>query len=134
MKKIITSVLAVLALVSSFVIANSVEDRIKPVGDLCMAGDACAAAVVATSSSSEPRTGEAIYGTSCTTCHATGVAGAPMLGDGAAWSARVAEKGLDTLYTHAIGGFMGMPAKGMCFDCSDDEIKVAVDYILDNSK
>lgn len=43
-------------------------------------------------------------------------------------------KGMDTLYTHAIGGFNAMPAKGLCMTCSDDEVKAAVDHMIENSK
>lgn len=112
---------------------ETMEERLAPVGELCMAGDACAAAVVELAAAGGARSGDAVYSTKCATCHATGAAGAPKLGDAAAWGPR-AEKGKDTLYTHAIGGFNGMPAKGLCFDCSDDEIKAAVDYMVDNSK
>jgi len=133
MKKIVASVLTAVALFSALAVAETIEDRIKPVGELCMAGDECAAAVVAVASSSEPRTGDAIYGKSCTTCHAAGVAGAPKTGDVAAWAPRIA-KGMDVLYTHAISGFNAMPAKGMCFDCSDDEMKAAVDYLVDSAQ
>lgn len=111
---------------------ESVEDRIKPVGEVCMAGDPCAAAVVA--ASSEPRSGEAVYSTKCFTCHATGAAGAPKLGDAANWSARIEARSVDGLYTSAWNGFKAMPAKGLCMDCSEDEIKAAVDHILANSK
>lgn len=133
MKKVIASVFAAAAFISACVFAESIEERIKPVGELCMAGDECAAAVVASAASSEPRSGEEIYGKACTTCHAAGLAGAPKMGDAAAWAPRIA-KGMDALYTSAINGLNGMPAKGMCFDCSDDEMKVAVDYMVNNSK
>lgn len=111
---------------------ESAADRTKPVGEICMAGDPCAAAVVA--SSGEPRNGEQVYSTKCFTCHATGAAGAPKTGDAAIWSTRLAAHGKDGLYEHAIKGFNAMPAKGLCMDCSDDEIKHAVDYMLDHSK
>ena len=59
--------------------------------------------------------------------------GAPKFGAPEHWTARI-EKGMDTLYTNAISGFQGMPAKGLCMDCSDDELKAAVDYMVDGSK
>lgn len=115
--------------------SETVEERIEPVGDLCMAGDDCAATVVADAGGAAgPRSGEEVYSTKCFTCHATGAAGAPKLGDVAAWDARLAERGIDGLYTSAIKGFKGMPAKGLCMDCSDEEIKASVDYILEQSK
>ena len=68
-----------------------------------------------------------------TACHATGAGGAPMLGDAVAWADRIAQ-GNDALYDHAINGLNGMPAKGLCMDCSDEEIQVAVDYMVVGSQ
>lgn len=113
---------------------ETAADRTKPVGEVCMAGDPCAAAAVASAASGEPRSGEVVYSTKCFTCHATGAAGAPKLGDAAAWASRLAERGEQGLYDSAIKGFKAMPAKGLCMDCSDDEIKASVDHILANSK
>jgi cytochrome c5/cytochrome c553 len=79
------------------------------------------------------RSGESIFNTVCTACHTTGAAGAPKLGDKAAWSSRLAE-GKDTLYQHALHGFKVMPAKGTCTDCSDEEIKAAVDYMVSKAR
>lgn len=112
---------------------ETAADRTKPVGEVCMAGNPCAAAAVA-AAGGEPRSGEQVYSTSCFTCHATGAAGAPKTGDAAAWAARLSAHGQDGLYEHAIKGFNAMPAKGLCMDCSEDEIKHAVDHILANSK
>ncbi len=60
--------------------------------------------------------GKTIYGKLCTTCHTTGVAGAPKLGSKSAWGPRIAQ-GIDTLVKHAMNGYTGpdgnhMPAKG----------------------
>lgn len=75
--------------------------------------------------------GEKLYAASCKTCHETGLAGAPKLGDKAAWKDRIAQ-GSDTMYKHAIAGFKGkmgiMPPKGGS-TASDDEVKAAVDYM-----
>ncbi len=113
---------------------ETAADRTKPVGEVCMAGDPCAAAAVASASAGEPRSGEQVYSSSCFTCHATGAAGAPKLGDAAAWAARIDARGVDGMYNSAINGFQAMPAKGLCMDCSEDEIKASVDHILANSK
>jgi len=131
--------LGLLAVITGFSVAvyaatETVADRTKPVGEVCMAGDPCAAAVVASASSGEPRSGEQVYSTKCFTCHATGAAGAPKLGDAAAWAPRLSERGVDGLYESALKGFKAMPAKGMCMDCSEEEIKHAVDHILASSK
>lgn len=133
--KIIVSVVTltvavVLSAFSTAAVKDDIADRISPAGHLCMSGDDCAAAPIAVASG--PRSGEDVYNT-CAACHNTGAAGAPKLGDVAAWAPRIAQ-GAETLYTHAIGGFKGMPAKGLCGDCSDDEIKAAVDHIVANSQ
>jgi cytochrome c5 len=81
--------------------------------------------------------GKEIYAGACFVCHDTGSAGAPKIGDAAAWSARIVQ-GTDTLYAHAVKGFMGeaglMPPKGGRMDYSDDDVKAAVDYMLSKSQ
>jgi len=90
----------------------------------------------ATSAVSDAR-GNEVYDAACFICHATGVAGAPKLGDSADWAPRI-ERGADLLYKHAIEGFMGeaglMPPKGGRMDYSDDDVKAAVDYMVNNSQ
>jgi cytochrome c5 len=124
------TVAVVLSAFSTASVKDEVANRIMPIGSLCMTGDTCAAAPVVVASG--PRTGEQVYNT-CAACHASGAAGAPKFGDVAAWAPRIAQ-GAETLYTHSINGFKGMPAKGLCNDCSDDEIKAAVDHIIAGSK
>lgn len=80
-----------------------------------------------------PRSGEDVYASKCAACHVSGAAGAQKLGDKAAWAPVIA-KGIDVLYTNTISGFNGMPAKGLCFDCTDDELKAAVDYMVEQSQ
>ncbi|WNO09017.1 cytochrome c5 family protein [Teredinibacter sp. KSP-S5-2] len=134
MKYILSGVASLLLAASVLVTAETVEDRVKPVGDLCMEGEDCAAAPAGDAAGAGgARSGEDIYKSKCTTCHATGAANAPKLGDVAAWAPRIA-KGVDVLYVSAISGFNGMPAKGLCFDCSDDDLKATVDYMINNSK
>jgi cytochrome c5 len=72
--------------------------------------------------------GEKIFTANCASCHGTGVLGAPKFGDKAAWAPRIAQ-GKDTLYTHALGGFKMMPAKGGNAALKDDEVKAAIDYM-----
>ena len=133
MKKLF-GILLMTAMVSGTAVANDdeVQARIAPVGSTCMQGDECAAAP-APAAAAGPKSGKDVYAGFCTTCHGAGVMGAPKFGTAADWAPRVA-KGKDTLYTHAIGGFNAMPPKGMCAACSDDEIKSAVDYMVDGSK
>lgn len=128
---IVGLILSGVVLGQSAAVSELIENRITPEGSTCMAGDACAAAAVVASNG--PRSGEEIYTASCAMCHGTGVAGAPKLGVAGDWAPRL-EQGLEVLYTHAIEGFNGMPPKGMCMACSDDELNATVDYMLNNSK
>lgn len=106
-----------------------VARRVQPVETLNLGAVAANTEVAAVAQS-----GEAVYTSVCTACHGAGVAGAPKTGDAAAWEARVAQ-GMDTVYTHAIEGYQGeagyMPAKGGNPALSDDEVKAAVDYMLE---
>jgi len=79
------------------------------------------------------RSGEDIYKSTCFACHGTGAAGAPKFGDKAAWGPRI-DKGMDTLIKHATNGFNAMPPRGTCNDCSDDELKSAIEYMVSNSQ
>ncbi|MCC7516828.1 MAG: cytochrome c5 family protein [Pseudomonadales bacterium] len=108
---------------------NSVAANTAPVGQTCLQGQPCASAVAA-SSGGAARSGEQVYNASCHTCHATGAANAPKLGDAAAWNPRLAARNKEGLYKSAENGFNGMPPKGLCMDCSADELKGAVDYML----
>jgi len=137
MKRVLAVVLLGFGLTAGAVMA-SVEDeirsRIAPVGSVCVQGEDCGeSAAPAQSASSGPRSADEVYASACAACHDTGAAGAPKKGDTAAWSPRV-EKGLDTLVTHAINGFNAMPAKGGCSSCSDEEIEIAVELMVDASQ
>ncbi|HEX4857960.1 MAG TPA: c-type cytochrome, partial [Usitatibacteraceae bacterium] len=77
--------------------------------------------------------GEATYKLACSACHAAGVAGAPKLGDKAAWAARVA-KGASALHGSALKGLNAMPPKGGNAGLPDAEVKAAVDYMIAQSK
>ncbi|WP_461517642.1 c-type cytochrome [Porticoccus sp.] len=109
---------------------KAMSERLAPAGEVVLEKDVPSAPVAAASG---PRSGDEIYNSKCTACHSTGAAGAPKLGVAADWESRVAQ-GLETLYANALNGVRGMPAKGLCMDCSADEIHAAVDYMVDNSK
>ena len=90
---------------------------------------ATAAAGAAGTPKGDPAKGKAVYEASCAVCHAAGVAGAPKLGDKAAWKDRIAQ-GYATLYDHALNGIRGMPAKGGHADMADADLAHAVAYLL----
>ena len=105
---------------------KAVAERIAPVAKVKVAGDKAEAPAAELS-------GKDMYTAACFACHGTGAAGAPILGDKAAWSARIAA-GTEALYTNAINGKGGMPPKGGRADLSDDAIKSIVDYMVAESK
>lgn len=72
-----------------------------------------------------------LYQGACLACHASGVAGAPKVGDSAAWQSRLGD-GIDALVTSAIKGKGAMPPKGGSA-YSDDQLRVVIEYILAES-
>ncbi len=76
------------------------------------------------------RAGEAVYSGLCIACHGSGAAGAPKLGDKAAWGPRIAQ-GFDTLVKHATEGYKGMPPKGGGADLDPQEVARAVAWMAD---
>ena len=88
----------------------------------------------ATQAAAEPTAtsvdGQKIYQSSCQACHVAGVAGAPKLGDKAAWAPRIA-KGNDALFLSVKNGLKAMPPKGTCMSCSEDELRAAMEYMVE---
>ena len=74
----------------------------------------------------------ALYAQICQTCHLAGVAGAPKLGDKAAWAPRLAQ-GIDGLTASVIKGKGAMPPKGGSAG-SEAEIKAVVTYMVSSVK
>ncbi|GGN29982.1 MULTISPECIES: c-type cytochrome [Marinomonas] len=74
-----------------------------------------------------------IYNTYCIACHVNGVAGAPRIGHAEEWQPRI-DKGIDTLLANAIKGFNAMPPRGICSNCSDEELRHTILYMIDQSQ
>jgi cytochrome c5 len=95
------------------------------------AAPVAAAAPAAAASSADA--GKSTYDSVCTACHTPGVAGAPKLGDKAAWAPRL-KTGKAALYNSALKGKGAMPAKGGNAALADDAVKAAVDYLVAAAK
>ena len=120
--------------------AKSVAERIKPVGEIGVASSSPVLDLIIPVAAAKKKVvaddgnvGKKVYNGTCSTCHTAGIAGAPKLGDWAAWKDRIAQ-GNDLLYTHALKGFAGkvgfMPAKGGNSALADDDVKAAVDFLV----
>jgi cytochrome c5 len=124
--------------------SKSVASRTEPLSHEAVAGQDNSALAIRTEASAGaagsaapalPKNGKELFEQVCSTCHGTGIAGAPKAGDKAAWAARIAE-GKPTLYQHAINGYQGgpgggvMPPKGGRIDLPDDLVKQGVDYMV----
>ncbi len=125
-------------------------ERIAPVGKLRIEGDkieAATASAPAASISTAPaapvapatvataggsgKSGEQLYTTGCVACHAIGLAGAPKLGDNAAWAIR-AQTGIESMLKTVITGKGVMPPMGgTAF--SAEELETAIRYMLEKS-
>ena len=101
-----------------------VLNRIKPVGEVTLA------------EANAPKgnmTGEQVYQGVCKTCHEGGLAGAPKIGDKAAWAPRI-KQNVDQLYAHAIKGTdKGMPPKGGNPDLAEVDVQRGVVYMANKS-
>jgi cytochrome c5 len=73
---------------------------------------------------------EGIVDRHCQACHDAGLAGAPKMDDAANWAPRVAT-GIDAMTQTVISGKGAMPPKGTCFSCTDDQLRAAVEELVD---
>jgi len=102
---------------------EAVSQRILPVAQVSIAAASGGAGV--------ERTGEQLYQAACMACHATGAAGAPKLGDNAAWAPRL-KQGLSGLLKSALNGKNAMPPKGGS-DATETELAHAIVYMANKS-
>jgi cytochrome c5 len=102
---------------------ESVAARIQPVGKLEFGAPPGAGGA---------RSGEEIAKGACLACHATGVGGAPKVGDKAAWAPRIAS-GLQGMLAVAIKGKGAMPPKGGAADATDYELARAIVFMANQS-
>ena len=116
-------------------VAEAIQERIAPIGRL-NTGDApvaVAAVPLVSDAQAAPdfESGEAVYNAVCQVCHTTGVLNSPKLGDPAGWETRL-PKGREELLNNVLNGLNLMPPKGGRPDLSDEQIQMAVDYMLES--
>ncbi|KTD64353.1 c-type cytochrome [Legionella spiritensis] len=115
---------------------QQIEQRIQPVGRVHVEDQPGTSQpkqpVKAVAVKKEP--GQETYDQFCVTCHRDGVAGAPRFRDKADWQPRLtANNNVDGLVASAIKGMNAMPPKGTCMDCSEKDLKQAIEYMLPKS-
>jgi len=121
--------IAVLAVIGYALIAARFPNDRDPDTPTRTPGNTLPALASTTPAVDESSTGIAVYNRACVACHRTGVANAPKLGDRAVWAPRMAQ-GIDRLLATSIAGRGAMPPRGTCADCSDDDLKAAIEYML----
>ncbi|WED42498.1 c-type cytochrome [Legionella cardiaca] len=116
---------------------QQIEQRIQPIGQVRLQEQKTSAPKTTAvpeetkaNAEKEETPGKATYEKYCVVCHRDGVAGAPKFRVAEDWKARLDAKKLDGLVTSAIKGLNAMPPKGTCMDCSDADIKNAIQYML----
>jgi cytochrome c5 len=109
------------------------EQRISPVSSVRI-GDEGAAALAEEQAVAAPEQsvivevdGEGVYNGLCMTCHAAGVAEAPI--PGSEQMSQRAEKGMDALMQTALNGLNAMPARGGRPDLSDEQVQAIVEFM-----
>ncbi len=112
------------------------EARLAPVGQVNTGAEPAPVAAAdnqAAGGAASKMSGQQVVTTVCTACHGSGVMNAPKIGSSADWKPRLAQ-GFDTLVNHAVNGYKAMPPKGGNAGLSEDEIKEAIHYMLEQSQ
>jgi len=105
-----------------------IDERTRPFGELCLQGQDCGGQAVAPAPAAMGRSGEDVYNAHCHVCHATGLNDAPKFKDAAGWATRLA-KGAQELLVVTKKGLNTMPPMGTCMNCTDAELRAAIDYM-----
>lgn len=133
------AILICLSLVSTHLYAlidfdrEEIEQRIKPVGNVHVQAPASSSTTAPAPEKKQEtpqKPGQATYEKYCITCHRDGVAGAPKFRDATDWQPRQAKQDINSLTATAIKGLNAMPAKGTCQECSEADIKAAIEYMV----
>jgi cytochrome c5 len=127
---------------------QATKQRLAPVAGVYAGNTGRAAMAAANAAASKSTTAKAAYGGTtdgkaifdhlCTSCHTSGVAGAPIVGNKKDWAPRIAE-GVPTLIKHAVDGYTGpdgnhMPAKGGNPNLTHEQVANTVKWMVSQVK
>jgi len=120
--------------IKAFATSNrqQIEARIKPIGQVWVENKDIPSATTKSgeTASENEDSGKAIYERACSVCHRDGVAGAPKFRNETDWKPRLDKKTIEELVASAIKGLNAMPIKGTCVECTDEELKNAIQFML----
>ena len=137
-RKSTASVFIIIALVSAVSIYDFCNEkrleRRKFVKSICALLTVLLSASSAAEENGAAEDAERIFKETCVACHGEGIRGAPRPGVKADWEPRLGY-GIEDLYLNAVDGVGAlMPPRGMCFDCSDSQLKAVVDFMVRDLK
>ncbi|MBA2652410.1 MAG: cytochrome c5 family protein [Tatlockia sp.] len=107
---------------------QNIEKRIKPIGQVRLTKQEL---LTTKNTSTLPETaGKATFEQYCSVCHQEGIAGAPKFRNAEDWKPRLAKSTIDELVIIANKGLKAMPMKGTCMNCTDEDLKNAIQFML----
>lgn len=113
---------------------QDIEKRIQPIGQVHIEDSNQTSVNVGSGAKSIIKTkkkpGQVVYENHCIVCHRDGLAGAPKFHNEKEWKPRLSGRTIDDLVASSIKGLNAMPAKGTCNECSDADLKNAIQYML----
>jgi cytochrome c5 len=112
---------------------QQIEQRIQPIGKVHVQEEQKEQVKNNELPLNKEEPGQRTYERFCIVCHRDGLVGAPKFRDEQAWKSRLAGRTLNELVTSALKGLNAMPAKGTCYECTEEDIKSAIEYMLRKS-
>lgn len=114
---------------------ENIELRIKPIGNVRIKHEqnqvqTDRSLTVDTPAPQHTLLAKTIYTKHCVVCHGSGLAGAPKFRDAQDWKVRLQARTINDLLATALKGLNAMPVKGTCNECSDEDLKAAITYML----
>ncbi|WP_045094611.1 c-type cytochrome [Legionella fallonii] len=116
---------------------NEIQQRIQPIGQVHVQAENDISPQMKVDNKAvvevKKEVGKEVYEKHCIVCHRDGLAGAPKVQDEKDWKPRLAGRTIQDLVASSINGLNAMPAKGTCIECTDQDLKAAIQYMLPKS-
>ncbi|KTD52801.1 c-type cytochrome [Legionella quateirensis] len=117
---------------------QQIQQRIQPIGKVRVQDQGNDTSETVTKNESTAKVenkepGQETYEQYCIVCHRDGLAGAPKFRDKTDWAPRLSGRTIDELVSSATKGLNAMPPKGTCAECTEGDLKAAIQYMLPKS-